>query len=92
MESGRPIVDRRRLSGVGNIYASPLAANGFVYITGRDGTTVVLRDDDSLELVATNELKDQVDASPVAIDGDLLIRSWTKALLSVRRCYRVPLG
>jgi outer membrane protein assembly factor BamB len=76
--TGRPISEPKRLSGVGNLYASPLIANGHVYITGRDGTTVVLKDDDSLEVVATNELKDQIDASPIAVGNQLFLRSWKK--------------
>ena len=35
-------------------YASPIAAGGHVYLTGRNGTTVVIDDADALTFVATN--------------------------------------
>lgn len=76
--TGLVLADRQRLSGVGNLYASPLVANGHIYFTGRDGTTVVLKDNDSLEVVAVNSLNDAIDASPVAVDDQLFLRSWTK--------------
>ncbi|MEO5960414.1 MAG: PQQ-binding-like beta-propeller repeat protein, partial [Opitutaceae bacterium] len=50
------------LPGVRGIYASPLAANGYVYIVGREGTTLVIRDAARFEIVATNKLNDKIDA------------------------------
>lgn len=65
-----------RLEGIpgGIIYASLLAANGHIYITGREGTTVVIKDAEEFEVVATNKLDDGIDASPVALGSDLFIR------------------
>jgi len=77
-ETGEPIASRMRLSGVQSMYASGLAANGHLYFVGRGGTTVVLKDDESLETVAVNALDDTIDASPIAVGDDLLLRSWTK--------------
>ncbi len=54
--SGKPLADRKRLSGVGTLYSSPLIAGGYVYFAGREGTTVVIKDDSSLETVAVNSL------------------------------------
>jgi len=48
-----------------------VGAAGRVYITGRDGTTLVIRHADELEVLATNRLGEPVDASP-AIVGDCL--------------------
>ena len=78
VRTGKPIVERKRLSGVGDIYASPLAANGHVYFLGREGTTVVIRDDDSGEIVSTNSIPDAFDATPIAVGSQLFLRSWTK--------------
>lgn len=78
VRTGKPIVERKRLSGVGDIYASPLAANGYLYFIGREGTTVVIRDDDSAEIVATNAIVDAFDATPIAVGSQLFLRSWTK--------------
>jgi len=58
----------------GAIYASPIAANGFVYLTDRNGTTVVIRDADQFEVVAANSVGETVDATPAPVDGELFIR------------------
>ncbi len=77
-DSGAPLGQPRRLTGLGNVYASPIVANGHLYFLGRDGTCVVLKDDDALSVVAVNRLNDATDASPVAVGNQLFIRSWTK--------------
>ncbi len=75
--TGKELAPRKRLS-IGTLYASPLVAGGHVYITGREGTTIVLKDDSTLETVATNVLSDKIDASPIAVGKQLFLRSWTK--------------
>lgn len=78
VNTGEPIGEPRRLTGLGNAYASPVAANGHLYFLGRDGACVVLKDDESLAAVAVNRLNDATDASPVAVGDQLFLRSWTK--------------
>lgn len=63
-----------KLDDLRGIYASPHAANGYIYVAGREGTTVVLKDSETFEIVATNKLDDKIDSSPVAIGSDLFIR------------------
>lgn len=68
--SGETLIAPTRIEGVERVYASPVAANGMIYLTGRDGTTVVLdANDDEFKPVATNVLDDPIDAS-LAIVGD----------------------
>ncbi len=76
--TGKVLFDRRRLSGVGTLYSSPIVANGHLYFTGREGTTVVLKDNDDLAVVSVNQVEDATDASLVSVDKQLFIRSWTK--------------
>jgi len=76
--TGNALFDPKRLSGVGSLYSSPVAANGHLYVTGRDGNTLVLKDNESLEVVATNQLNDAIDASLVAVGNQLFLRSWAK--------------
>ncbi len=76
--TGKVLFERKRLSGVGTLYSSPVAANGHLYFTGRDGTTLVLKDNESLDVVATNQLGDAIDASMVAVGDQVFLRSWTK--------------
>jgi outer membrane protein assembly factor BamB len=63
-----------RLQPVPNVYASPVAADGRVYVTGREGTTAVLAAGPKLEVLATNVLADAIDASPALVDGDIFMR------------------
>lgn len=62
------------LPGVRGIYASPLAANGHVYIAGREGTVLVIKDAPKFEIVATNRLSDRIDASPAMVGRELFLR------------------
>ena len=63
-----------RLSGIRNVYASPVAAAGRLYITSRDGTTIVLRAGPTVEVLAVNILDDGFDASPAVVDGEIYLR------------------
>ena len=78
VRTGKVLFDRKRLSGVGSLYSSPVVANGHIYFAGREGTTVVLKDNENLDVVSVNPLEDAIDASPVAVDNQLFLRSWTK--------------
>jgi hypothetical protein len=51
-----------------------VAAAGRIYFVDRDGTTLVLRQSDALEVLATNRLDDAIDASPVAVGKQLFLR------------------
>jgi outer membrane protein assembly factor BamB len=72
--TGEVLLDRERLD-LASAYASPLAAGGRLYLLGRDGTCVVLRHGERLEVLATNQLEGAFDASPVAIGRTLYLRS-----------------
>jgi outer membrane protein assembly factor BamB len=74
IKTGKPLIDRARLDGLSSLYASPICAAGRIFITGRDGTTLVLKQSDQLELLATNQLDDPMDASPVAVGRQLFLR------------------
>jgi outer membrane protein assembly factor BamB len=70
--TGKPLFGPERLPGIDNVYASPIAAAGRVYVTSREGTTVVLKAGAALEVLATNRLDDTFDAS-IAVAGDTLL-------------------
>jgi outer membrane protein assembly factor BamB len=72
---GSVIFGPKRLPDVDQIYASPVAAQGRIYIVGRDGTTLVLEHGDELKVLATNRLDDPIDASPALVDRQLFLRS-----------------
>ena len=62
-----------RLSGLLNIYASPVAANGYVYITDQQGTTLIL-DQKTNTLKSTNYLDEPVNSSLAIAGKQLFIR------------------
>jgi outer membrane protein assembly factor BamB len=72
--TGQVLVDAERIEGLQGVYASPLGAGGKVYLTGRNGAIVVLKQSDKLEVLATNKLDDKFDASPAAVGKDLFLR------------------
>jgi outer membrane protein assembly factor BamB len=63
-----------RLSGIRNVYASPVAAAGRVYITDQEGATLVISAGTLTRALALNHLDDQFSASPVLVDQQLLLR------------------
>jgi outer membrane protein assembly factor BamB len=73
-KTGKPLIDAERIEGLSGVYAAPLGAGGRVYLAGRNGTTVVLKEGGKLEVLATNKLEEKFDASPVAVGNDLLLR------------------
>ena len=73
-KTGQPVLDRDRLPEQQSFYASPVAAAGRIYLVDRAGTTVVLKQSDKLEVLATNRLEDGVDASPVLVGRQLFLR------------------
>ena len=73
-KTGKTIIDQARLSGIRSLYASLVAANDYIYVTGRDGTTLVLKHGDKLDIVQTNELGEPVDATPAIVGNQIIIR------------------
>ena len=72
--TGKPFYMASRIPGLDTIYASPVAAGGHVYLTSRNGTTVVIKDAHDLQIEATNSLGETVDATPAPVDNQLFIR------------------
>ena len=72
--TGKVLIDRQRLPGIRRVYASPVGAAGRVYLTSRDGTTLVIRHADAFEVLATNKLDDDIDASPAIVGKELFLR------------------
>jgi outer membrane protein assembly factor BamB len=73
-KTGEVILDRERLRGLGSLYGSPVEADGRIYVTDRDGATIVLRHRDKLEVLAVNRLDDAIDASPAVVGKQLFLR------------------
>ncbi len=73
--SGKPRGEPLRLEGLRDfIFASPVAAQGRLYITARDGSTAVLRHDTENALLAVNRLDDVFSASAALANRELYLR------------------
>ncbi len=71
---GRPCYEARTLEGLKQVYASPVAAGGRIYVTGRNGVTVVLAPGPEFRVLATNALEESFSASAAVAEGDLYLR------------------
>jgi outer membrane protein assembly factor BamB len=80
--TGTPHYALQRLEGVPEVFASPVGASGRVYVTGRDGKTIVLRSGPTFEVLASNTLDDGFDASPALVDREIYLRGY-KYLYSI---------
>ena len=74
-KTGKPILEKERLPQMKGFYASPVTAAGRVYFIDRNGTTVVLKAGDTLDVLSVNKLGEAVDASPVLVGKQLILRS-----------------
>ena len=70
------ILKRKRIGG--NFSASPLFANGNLYLCSREGVVTVVRCDEDLSVLATNKLDSGLMASPAPLGDDLIIRTEKK--------------
>jgi outer membrane protein assembly factor BamB len=72
--SGETLSETVRLPEIGNVYASPVGAADRVYFTGREGTTVVIKKQAELEVLAINKLPEGFDASPAIVGREMFLR------------------
>mgnify|MGYP003709206259 FL=1 len=73
-KSGKTYIDRTRLKGLTNIYASPVGADGRIYLNDRSGVTLVLKRSRELKVIAKNELGEQIVSSSALAGNQLFIR------------------
>ena len=86
-ETGEEKIGPFRLDGVRDIYASPVAADGRIYISDRDGVTIVFTHaedpvNDASRMLSANKIDDRISAS-VALAGNQLFIRGEKALYCV---------
>jgi outer membrane protein assembly factor BamB len=77
--TGEPYYAQVRLPKADNLKASPVGANGKLYLATEGGDVVVLKMGEKFEVIATNTLSDQVFiATPVIAAGELFLRGQNK--------------
>jgi outer membrane protein assembly factor BamB len=75
-KTGKPYYHQQRLPKPYNFKASPVGANGKLYLATEDGDVVILKMGEKYEVLATNTLEDQMFiASPVILNGEIFLRS-----------------
>jgi outer membrane protein assembly factor BamB len=70
------VIKQGRLQGaIDTYFASPVAADGKVFLVGQGGQVSVLKAVGEWEILAVNELDDEVFATPAIADGRIYIRT-----------------
>lgn len=63
-----------RLEGIKNVYSSPVAAAGRIYVTDLDGTTIVISGGDIPRVLSLNHLSEPVSASAAIAGREFFLR------------------
>ena len=73
-QTGEELYSQQRVEGISNIYSSLVGAGNRVYITSREGTTVVIERGKKYKVLATNTLDDEFDASMAVVGNEIYLR------------------
>jgi outer membrane protein assembly factor BamB len=74
-KTGKPYYQQQRLPKPYNFKASPVGANGNLYLATEDSDVVVVKMGETFEVVATNRLEGQTFiGTPAIIDGEVYLR------------------
>ncbi len=73
--TGEMLKQGRSPSALGEYYASPVAADGKVFLANTEGKITVLKAAAQWEVLSVNELGDEVNATPALSEGRLYIRT-----------------
>jgi outer membrane protein assembly factor BamB len=74
-KTGKPYYQQQRLPKPYTFKASPVGANGKLYLASENDDVIVVRMGEKFEVLATNTLQDQMFiASPAVVDGEIYLR------------------
>lgn len=73
--SGQILKQGRTPNALEEYYASPVAGDGKIFVVSASGKVTVLKADAQWEILATNDLDDEVWATPAIAGGNLYIRT-----------------
>jgi outer membrane protein assembly factor BamB len=77
-------VYRQRLPVIGSGYsASPVAADGKIYLSSEDGDILVVAAGPEFKLIAQNSMGESLMATPALSDGVMYVRSSTGTLFAI---------
>lgn len=73
--TGASLAQSRLRGAVDAYYASPVAADGKIFVVSESGKVAVVKADGSLSLIAVNDLDDLCYATPAIADGRVYLRT-----------------
>jgi outer membrane protein assembly factor BamB len=73
--TGRELYLEERLGAIGDYYASPVAGDGKIFFASQQGKVVVVAAADEPVVLAVNDLKEAIFATPAIADGKLYVRT-----------------
>ncbi|WP_395752345.1 PQQ-binding-like beta-propeller repeat protein [Prosthecobacter sp.] len=88
-KDGKTLWDRSRLGNFGDYFASPIAADGKVYIAAKNGFIVELEDSPQLKVLTKHDMGEEIIATPSIADGRLFVRT-RESLLCVSSTASAP--
>jgi outer membrane protein assembly factor BamB len=74
VKTGIEVIAPSRLGAIRNVYASPVAAAGRIYITDLDGTTMVITHTDVPRVLAVNQLNEGISGSAAIVGKEMFLR------------------
>ena len=73
--TGRSLKEGRSLDALGEYYASPVAADGKVFLANAEGKITVLKASAQWEVLGVNDLGDEIHSTPALSGGRLYVRT-----------------
>eukprot|EP00913_Durusdinium_trenchii_P035229 g32959.t1 len=77
-KSGKPIRGPKRIGNTCQYFASPVYADGKIYVAGDNGYIVVLKNDAKYDVLSKNNMGEPILGTPAIADGRLFVRTRTK--------------
>jgi outer membrane protein assembly factor BamB len=72
--TGKPVYNQERLGVGGEYYATPITVGDRIIIAAERGTVFVIKPSDKLEIIARNEIGENLTATPAIVDNTIYLR------------------
>ncbi len=77
MATGKMLYEKQRLGAEGDYYASPVAADGRIYVCSTRGVVIVLKSSEQFQVLARNDLAEPIAATPALVGDSIYLRTAT---------------
>lgn len=75
IETGEPFYEGERLGVKGEYYTSPVKVGDAILVASSLGSVIAIRDSEQFEIVAQNDLGEEILATPAIVDDTLYLRT-----------------